>query len=85
VKIDSLKCDTCNFEYRIGPMSVGTLPTGWYALTKGNGGLVIHDKHFCSIECLIKWTSLQTVDSRKFDLGGIEVKVNESMLRRESE
>lgn len=59
------KCDNCNEEYRQS-LRIGCLPPDWYTLTKGDNPT---EKHFCCIECLIKWTSLQTVDSRKFDEG----------------
>jgi len=57
MRIDGLRCDQCSKEYHPSSMTVGTLPDGWFALTKGSSGLVHHDKHFCCIECLIKWTS----------------------------
>jgi hypothetical protein len=70
MKIDGLSCDKCNKSWHSEPMRVGGLPSGWFSLTKGSNGLVEQDKHFCCIECLVNWTSLQTVDSRKFDMEG---------------
>lgn len=70
MKIDGLRCDQCGDEYHPSPMRVGGLPEGWFALIKGSNGLIQQDKHFCSLECLINWTSQQSVDMRKFDVEG---------------
>jgi len=70
MKIDGFCCDRCNRAWHPEPMRVGGLPEGWFALTKGSNGLVQQDKHFCSLECLVHWTWLQTVNSRGLETGG---------------
>lgn len=82
MKIDGFKCDTCTIVYYPSPMHVGTLPEGWFTLTKGSSGLVQQDKHFHCIECLIEWTSLQTVDIRKVDTGGPVVALSGEEYKR---
>jgi hypothetical protein len=60
------RCDNCSKEY-LQSLRMGCLPPDWFTLTKGSSGLMQQDKHFCCIECLIKWTATQTIDVRKFD------------------
>lgn len=79
MKIDGFRCDTCRKEY-FQSLRIGLLPPEWFSLIKDTGPIVQQEKHFCCIECLIKWTSLQTVDSRKFDVEGL---VNSLTLQNE--
>jgi len=69
MKIVGFRCDTCQEEY-FQSLRVGLLPPDWFSLVKDTGPIVQQEKHFCCIECLMKWTSCQTVDSRKFEEGG---------------
>ena len=63
MKINGIKCDTCNEVYNIEPTRVGELPLGWFMLTKGSSGLVEQPMHFCSLECLRLWLPRHPVAS----------------------
>jgi hypothetical protein len=64
MKAGIFKCDNCKGEYRQS-LRIGCLPPEWYALTKGDSDTELH---FCCIECLITWTSCQTVNINKFKM-----------------
>lgn len=83
MRINGIKCDQCNNVHHLEEMNAACLPLDWFFLTKGTGRLLGVEKHFCCTECLIKWTSLQTVASRKIDTGGPVVALsNEEYVRR---
>jgi len=66
MRVIVLKCDQCNKTCE------GILvPIGWYALEQGQEtGERESRMHFCSLECLISWTSSQMAESMKVDTGG---------------
>lgn len=64
--VNGIQCDNCNKMHNMNILKQ-ELPQEWFVLAKSGSD---DKKHFCCIECLIEWTSLQTIDSRKFDTGG---------------
>ncbi|HEX9503851.1 MAG TPA: hypothetical protein VF974_06065 [Patescibacteria group bacterium] len=64
MRIDGFKCDQCNNICNKSKIK------GWIIVYSYKSNNERDEMSFCSLECLINWTSQQSVDMRKIDVEG---------------
>lgn len=63
-RVSGFKCDMC--DKVLGEHDEDYLPCGWCTLVPHDGGLATSTLHFCSIECLRRWSEVHVDDLKYF-------------------